>query len=420
MDALATKSAELNAKRVALKAFADEHTKDGALSFTADERDRFVADTKAIADLNDEVARLSEDKAILDANENAIKAFGKPAGGMIFPNGAERAIGGAAPKGIKSLGELFVESEGFKAWRPGMKESPAVELDLEALYGKRVASLGLKALFQISSAEPQSIRLPEPVLQAFQSPAIADLFPQGRTSQIAVPYMKETTATNAAAGTPESGSKPESALGLTEQTAPVKKIATSLPVTEEALQDIPAAESYIDGRLTLFVRMTEDSDLLQGDGVDTVTGLYFVASTQTASLAGADDVLLDNLFKAAMKVQTGAFVPATHLIIHPTDWQTFRLAKDANNNYMLGPALANDLVRPWGLIPIVTTAALAGHPIVANPAVAGQIFRRTDVSVRVGWINDQFVKNQQTIVAEERLAFPVFRPAAIVKGDMTS
>jgi HK97 family phage major capsid protein len=420
MDALATKSAELHKERQGLKAFADEHTKDGALSFTADERERFVNWTKSIETLNDEVARLSEDKALLDANDNALKAFGKPAG-FVFPSGEEKRDGIALPQGVKSLGELFVESEAFKQARSGNKNAPSLAIDLGEVYGKRAWSLGMKALFDTSAWTAQAVRLPEPVLKQFQTPAIADLFPQGRTSQNAVPYMEETTATNAAAGTPESGDKPESALELTPRTVAVKKIATSLPITSEAFDDEPMAESYVDNRLTLFVRMTEDADLMQGDGVDTVEGIYVVANTQTQAIrtsGGADT--LDDIFKASMKVTTAAFVEATDLIIHPTDWQTVRLAKDQNDQYLLGPALSNDLVRPWGLRPIVTTAALAGHPVVLNPAVAGQIFRRSDVSLAVGWINEQFKKNQRTIVAEERLAFVIFRPQAIVKGDITS
>ena len=41
-----------------------------------------------------------------------------------------------------------------------------------------------------------------------------------------------------------------------------------------------------------------------------------------------------------------------------------------------------------------------------------QIFRRTDLALSVGWVNEQFTHNQRTILVEERLALVVFRPTA--------
>ena len=46
----------------------------------------------------------------------------------------------------------------------------------------------------------------------------------------------------------------------------MKKIATFLPVQDEMLEDAPQLQSYINNRLTLFIRLTEDTALLRGAG----------------------------------------------------------------------------------------------------------------------------------------------------------
>jgi hypothetical protein len=40
------------------------------------------------------------------------------------------------------------------------------------------------------------------------------------------------------------------------------------------------------------------------------------------------------------------------------------------------------------------------------------VFDRMAAAVTAGWINDMFVHNMIALLAEERLAFAVFRPAA--------
>jgi HK97 family phage major capsid protein len=67
----------------------------------------------------------------------------------------------------------------------------------------------------------------------------------------------------------------------------------------------------------------------------------------------------------------------------------------------------------WGLRVVLTSAITAGTALVGNFQVAAQVFRRADLTIQVGYIDDQFVKNTRTILAEERLALAIFRPKAL-------
>lgn len=416
------KSAELNekllAERTALKSFVEEHTKDGVLTLTSDEREKFGNHTDAIKALNDELVTAQKDEQTVAENEEGLKRLVSPQHGLMFPGGNQPTDG--PRKGLKSIGQLFVESEAYKGYKPSMKDGPVLTIDMDEQYGHGSLRYGLKALFDSSSWSAEAIRLPQVVGPAEQAPTVADLFPQGQTSQNAVPYMEETTTTNAAAETAEGDEKPESAIGLEEKSSPVRKIATALPVTEEAFEDVPMAESYVDGRLRLFIQQREDSQLIAGDGTaPDLEGLLFVDGTGVVG-QGADSEL-DAIFKAMTDVQVNSQLAANALIINPLDWQTVRLSKDGvNGGYLLGPAIGASDPRPWGLQTIVTSAIPAGTAIVGATRLGAQIFRRSDLSMRVGYVDRQFVENTRTIVVEERLAFVVFRPAAFCKLDFSS
>jgi HK97 family phage major capsid protein len=85
---------------------------------------------------------------------------------------------------------------------------------------------------------------------------------------------------------PRAGTKPESTLGLTTTDEPIKKIATMLPVSEEMLEDAPAIQSYINGRLGLFVRLEEERQLIRGtSGGNEVQGLLTSRSSRSTRAA---------------------------------------------------------------------------------------------------------------------------------------
>lgn len=312
----------------------------------------------------------------------------------------------------KSLGELFVESPAFKNWKPGMESGPVLTIDMEAQYGKSVASRGVKALFDSATGwAPQAIRLPDVITPGFETVSIAALMPEGRTSQNAVPYMEETTTTSAAAEVLEGGAKPESTLALTEKTSPVRKIATSLPVTDEALEDVPMVESYVDTRLRTFLVLRENFSLLRGDGsAPNLRGIETTVGVQTQAKGG--DPTPDAIYKAMTKVRVNSFFEPTAGVFHPNDWQDIRLLRTSEGIYIFGSPADSAPERIWGMQAVQTTQQLENTGLVGAFRAGAQVFRRTDVTLQVGWINDQFTHNQRTILVEERLALVVFRPLA--------
>src|SRR5207248_5858794 len=105
------------------------------------------------------------------------------------------------------------------------------------------------------------------------------------------------TFTNNAAETAEAGTYPESALSTTEQTATVRKVAASLPVTDEQFEDEPRARDYVNNRLEYQLRARLDSQILNGNGTaPNLRGILNVAGINTQ--AKGTDPAPDAIYKA--------------------------------------------------------------------------------------------------------------------------
>jgi HK97 family phage major capsid protein len=158
------------------------------------------------------------------------------------------------------IGQQFVESAGYKGLiAAGLKGGSWSTGDVE------VKTLLSEAAGGAATVATPTV-LPGVVDIRFQPLTIADLFAQGTTTTPLIRYLVESSVTNAAAATAEGGTKPESALAFTNVDEPVRKIATFLPVTDEMLEDYAQTQSYIDNRLSLFVQIAEEAQLLSGSG----------------------------------------------------------------------------------------------------------------------------------------------------------
>lgn len=319
-----------------------------------------------------------------------------------------------------SLGEAFVKSDGYKALLDrglnGAWSSGSVEIEGKAL----LSTTG-------PGAETSGGALIAPDYQAgildklFQRLTVADLMASGSTASNLVRYMRETIATSGAAGVAEGASKPESSLEFDAVDEPVKKVATFLPVTDEMIEDVPQLESYINARLSLFVQIEEERQLLNGAGTNELVGLVarIPANNKGLRKAGASMTDADHIFRAISRVRE-AFLEPDAIVMHPNDWEGIVLLKDAQNNYLgPGPFSAEAGRTLWGLRVVVTTAVAEAQPIVGAFGTAAQIFRKGGLSVEASNSHSTyFVENKTAIRAEERLALAVYRPEAFATADL--
>lgn len=324
-----------------------------------------------------------------------------------------------APAGAKTLGEAFVKSDVFQSLQAGFKSgqmtgrwtSGAVEIPY----------FGEKATVTTTASpvvQPDTQGGIQPLLM--RRLTIADLIATGATDSGTVRYVRETSNTNAAAATTEGDLKPESTIVFDQVDEPVRKVATFLPVSDEMLEDVAQLQSYLDGRLRLFVQHAEETQLLSGTGVaPQLTGLLNRTGVQTVAKT-TGQAITDALYTAITNIRVNANVEPDGIVMHPTNWSSVRTAKDANGQYygggpFMGPygngGIAVDNV--WGLPVVVSSAIAVNTALVGAFRTQAQAFRRGGLTVEASNSHsDFFQRNLTAIRAEERLALAVYRPAA--------
>lgn len=342
-------------------------------------------------------------------------------GSKAYPAGGDGAI--SQPL-VKTLGDQIIEQ--FQAG--GSQKGLSQAFEAKGFFTTRGAIPdAMKATFDTTAAGLDTSRnyVTPPgglVLIEQQRLTIRDLIPVGQTVQNTVYFPKETVYTNAATTVAEEGEKPEATLDIESSSAPVKKIAVLIKVSDEMWDDFPMLRDYVNSRLRFMVEQREEDQLLNGTGAgNNITGILN-SGPQTYALSA--ESIADAIHKAMTKVKVpaanvGGYNPSG-IVIHPTDWQTVRLAKDdALQYYGGGPftgAYGNNGIAPdmlWGLPVVVTTAIAENTALVGDFRLGTQIFQRTGIDVKTFDQNEDDVNfNRKTIRVEERLALAVYRPSA--------
>lgn len=404
---------KLNVKRAELAAiFAKAATKvDGQdrYNLTPEQLEDVKARNAEIDDLAKQVEELKAADEIYQKNAQAIRESNRAATSL--PLGSKTQDGGRQPeqREVKSLGELFVESQEYKE-RRGIN---GLEVKLNNFDFLEVRER--KTLMETGAGfAPQSIRTGKVVEYAHRRPVVADIIPQSETTQASVVYMEETTSTNAAATRAEGGQAGESAIAYTERSVAVREIATFLPVTEIQMEDAPQVESLINNRLMSFLDLTEETQLLTGDNnAPNLNGFHTAVSQSQAK--GADPVP-DAIYKAMTKVRATGLAEPSAVVIHPNDWQDIRLLRTTDGIYIWGNPSESGPERVWGLPSVITTAETENTALLGDFQLYSEIFRRRGANIKVSNSHsDFFIKGKLAIRADKRLALAIYRATAFCK-----
>jgi len=427
-----------------------------------------MADNKTIADSfkieDGTVVVSSEQKTAFDKNMRDIKEIksllsdlqemggvdswsSQPAGESVSSAYAAAAAEATqlTSREIKSIGAMFLDSPEFKSlangknganmaapWQAGVSLTGYNVKDVYSalpttdVTGSRLGSFG-------------TVQRDPMVTPPMRTKRVRDLFPVRTTTAAVIEYFRQlgfTTlqaghGTNSAssvaernAGNTAFGLKPQSSFAFVGEQAPVRTLAHWEAAHRNVLADEPQLRSIIDNELMYGLRLLEDNQILNGDGVgENLLGVLNTPNIQeyawsSGAVTPVPDTKADALRRAAT-LSFLAYYEPSGIVLHPNDWEDIELTKDENGQYLIAVSVAmGGEPRVWRM-PIVDTPAMTeGTALVGAFGTGAQLYDREQASIRISeQHSDFFIRNAIVILAEQRLALAVKRPEAFVKVD---
>lgn len=234
------------------------------------------------------------------------------------------------------------------------------------------------------------------------------------TSSAALTYTEMLPKEGSYAFVAEGGTKPQIDFNWETRFEQPRKAAAYEILTEEAMTDFARMDSVAREYLRKQHDLFKINGIYFGDGTGqnptgaTVVGRTFVAGGMADALANGTANIMDVINACVTDIYTTAnFTDEEHYManvamISPVDYfLNFVAAKDADGLPLYPTAsLFNSVqiggitIRPWTKIP-------AGKIFVADMSKYN-VVNYIPFSIRIGWINEQFITNKFTMLGESR------------------
>lgn len=323
-------------------------------------------------------------------------------------------------KSIKTLDEILVEKhDALKDLSNGKEKSLKFRVNAE------------KATMSSTDVTGSSLSYREPSIGQLAAPntvfdrvfRTVNLSEQElAASNGVITYLDVTAETNSAAETAETNdqtvganNKPQSSMTWQEYSANLRVIADTIPVTRNAYRHLGFMASEIDRVLRKNQAQRKDLQIYKGDGIaPNIKGIYtYTTAVTLANMPRYQQIVNPNIadlcFDLSVYVSnksdgTGAqskYAPNV-IFINPADALKF-MVKGADGHYVLPPFLQQN--GKVGNLTIVESPKVTLNTLMVGDASYGTIYQAEDVVIEMGLVNDQFLKNQWTIRAEQELCF---------------
>ncbi|MFJ2745322.1 phage major capsid protein [Streptomyces sp. NPDC087440] len=395
------------------------------------ENGSFVVSTDQAAAFKKASSEAQEIKSLIDAEQGLIQVkqyLDEPD----TPSAAGMHYGRPQSVEEKSLGDMFVESDAYKAAAAaGFRDRPYLRAEME---GKSIFSLSAGSVTHQTLGSAQNLGISE---RAYRKWHIRDLFPKSSTKNAVLYGARETGWTNNAKQVKERyaadgvspatgadsdvwGRAPRSKLSLVPVMYPVAEIAHLLDAHKNILSDEPRLKTFINTRMVEGVKYQEDWDLLHsvGDG-QSITGLFNTPGVQQYTGLASDKHSVQ-IRRSITKALLAEYDP-TGIVLSPTMWEQVEVEEDDHGAFRIALQVAIGAEkRVWRLNVVETTAMEDGKFLVGAFGLGAQLHDRENVSVTVSTENG--TNHEQGLVTfrgDERVALEVPRPESFVVGTWT-
>jgi HK97 family phage major capsid protein len=357
------------------------------------------------------------------------KRYSRPATAHRQPD--PNADGDPTHGAIKMFGAQFTDSIEYKnLLESGILNNPSNRAEMGVkVDGSLLDYLVRKALVHSGSGVGGPLIRPDRVSgidYLFRQTTLLDLIPTASTTSNSIEYYEMTTSTNNAAPVSEatattgtSGLKPEGALGWMLRNLPVATIAEWIPVTNQTLADAPAVRGMIDQQLLTHLQLALETQVISGNAAPpNLSGILTNPAINTIGLGAGSGTALDAVYHAMTIVMATGLSTPTASVWNPIDFEAVRLARSlagtGGGDYLMGPPNASGATTLWGR-PAVLSLGMPQDTALVADFTQMMLFDREQSAVRAVTINDQPVRNMQTLLAELRAVFALFRPIAVCR-----
>jgi len=356
------------------------------------------------------------------------KRLRQPVNGHTQPD--DDGPGGDAGRAPKMFGRQFVESGEYKRIiESGALNNPSTRVELGVkLDGSLLHELLRKALVHSGSGVGGATIRPDRVAGPdflWRQTTLLDLIPTSSTTSNMIEYYEMTLSQNAAAPVAEAtnttgatGLKPEGAIGWTLRQTPVSTIAEWVPITNQMLADSPAVQSMIENQLLTHLALALETQIISGNGTaPNLLGILSNPNILTTGLGAGSGSAADAVYHAMTAVMVTGLSNPTASVWNPVDFEAVRLSRETGASggaYLMGPPSVAGPTTLWGR-PVVLSIGTPVDTVVVADFTQMTLYDREQSAIRTGTINDQFIRNMQTLLAELRAAFALFRPMAVCR-----
>jgi hypothetical protein len=363
----------------------------------------------AMAKAEEKILALEAEKKDLDKrlSEIEVKAarpdFGKP---------------DPAPR-MATPGQRFILSDQYQGARDRKSVNAIDACDIGSLFEKKQVPGALRGDLPPDRAPVWAQREPEIIFEPGQRIIrLFDLMASSPTGSNSIEYFREeAVGPGPGSQKTETAGKKQLEINFVKMNTPVETIAGWLPASRQVLEDAPALQSYIDGRLTYAVMAEAERQLLFGTGVaGQLIGIMNTPGVQVFPAPVGAQTNIDIVRLAIAAIAVNDYM-ATGIVLNPQDWAAIELTKGGDLHYIWVQVPNGGEMRLWRVPVVESNVMQQGQYLVGSFGLGAKVWDRQAATIRTSDSHaDYFVRNAIAILGEMRLALAVYRPTAFVKG----
>lgn len=297
----------------------------------------------------------------------------------------------------------FIEKNGEKIANIHKAGNGRINFDIKAVGNVTTAN----ATLPVAAPALQGTQAAPPSNANLRGVFIDSLVSMENVSVASVPYTDTIPGEGEYLKVAEGAAKPQIDFDIETRYASPIKCAAWIRLTDEAVQDIPRMQSIAtDYLFKKHALKRQNIALFDATYGATVYGRVFSAGGMATAVATPNflDVVnaaITDIYTTQNYTDEMAYMPSV-VMISPTDYfLEFVSAKDGDGKPLYGTASLFDSVRIGGVTIMPERTIPSGKIFVADMSKYNMT-NYIPYSVSIGWIDDDFIKNQFVMLGESR------------------